>query len=133
MLSFVVGVGVVNAMLVSVRLRTREIGTLRALGLSRTRVLLLFVLEGAILGVVASGIGAAFGAMVAALVSALAIPVDSEAFRDIYLTGVLRLSVTPALVIRATLGITVVSGLACIWPALRAARLAPVAAFRTED
>ena len=53
------GVGVVNAMLMSVRERTREIGTMRALGMRRSRVVRLFVLEGLALGVVSALAGAA--------------------------------------------------------------------------
>ena len=57
----------------------------------------------------------------------------AEAFRDIYLSGVLRFSVQPMLLVQATLGIATVSSVACIWLALRAARLRPIAAFRVEN
>ena len=56
------GVGVVNAMLMSVHERTREIGTMRALGMRRSRVVRLFVLEGMALGFVSALAGALGGA-----------------------------------------------------------------------
>ena len=50
-------VGIVNAMLMSVHERTREIGTMRALGMRRAMVVRLFVLEGLALGLVSAVAG----------------------------------------------------------------------------
>jgi len=52
---------VVNTMSMSVMERTREIGTLRALGVRKKGIALQFVLEGAILGVVGATLGIALG------------------------------------------------------------------------
>ena len=54
----VVMLGLVNAMLMGVLERVREVGTLLALGMRRRRVAGLFVLEGLVLGVVGAGGGA---------------------------------------------------------------------------
>ena len=44
-------IGILNTLAIAIRERTREIGTLRAIGMQRRKVLWLFVLETALLGV----------------------------------------------------------------------------------
>jgi len=56
----IVVMSVVNTMSMSVMERTREIGTMRALGLKRYGVKFLFATEGALLGLLGSAVGAAF-------------------------------------------------------------------------
>ncbi len=53
----IVVMSVINTMGMAVVERTREIGTLRALGLKRRGVSLLFAIEGALLGLLGSGVG----------------------------------------------------------------------------
>ena len=63
----------------SVRERTREIGTMRALGMRRSRVVRLFVLEGMALGVVSAVAGALAGGAVVAYLAATGIPMKAGA------------------------------------------------------
>lgn len=58
---FVGGLGIANMMLVSVTERTREIGIRRSLGASRFHVLLQFLTEAAVLGLVGGAVGVAAG------------------------------------------------------------------------
>src|SRR5207248_1671185 len=58
----VVLLGIVNSMLMSVLERVREIGTMMAVGVRRSQVARLFVLEGSAIGLSGSAIGAAAGA-----------------------------------------------------------------------
>ena len=53
--------GIANTILMAAYERVREIGTLRALGMTESGVLRLFMLEGALVGVVGSLLGAAWG------------------------------------------------------------------------
>lgn len=64
-LFFVILIGVVNTLRMAVKERTREIGTIRAIGMQRGDVLALFVCEASILAFFASIVGTilAFGAM----------------------------------------------------------------------
>src|SRR5205814_9390082 len=57
----VVLLGIVNAMLMSVLERVREIGTMLAVGMRRRQIVSLFVLEGMVLGALGGAIGVAIG------------------------------------------------------------------------
>jgi putative ABC transport system permease protein len=119
------GIGIVNAMLMSVHARTREIGTMRALGMRRRMVVRLFILEGFALGLVAAAIGVALGGSIVLYYGARGIPMNT--FTLTWIAGgdklfpVLQL----ASVARAALAILAVSTLAAVYPAYTASRLEP--------
>jgi ABC-type lipoprotein release transport system permease subunit len=58
---FIAGIGILNLLLMAVYERTREIGLLGALGLKPRQISLLFVLEGAMIGVVGVAFGVGLG------------------------------------------------------------------------
>lgn len=110
------GVGIANVMVISVLERRTEIGVRRALGASRRHVLLQFLLEATLLAGVGGTVGVVGGAAITAGYSSrqswtVSVPVEALA------AGV-----------GAALAIGVLAG---IYPAARAARLAPAAALRT--
>ena len=115
------GVGVMNIMLVSVSERTHEIGLRKALGATRRRVLLDFLLEGILLALASglAGWAAAYG--LAALVNQLP---RREMFGGLPVSGLTTATAFGAL------GAIAVA--AAIWPAWRAASLTPVEALRYE-
>lgn len=128
-LVLIIVVGVMNTMWMSVRERTPEIGTLRAIGMGRSRVLLLFVTEALILGLLASGFGAGLGALVASILDAARIPLPSDAAKTVLMSDTLRLSVRLDQIVRSVLVFTFVAGAASLYPASRAARMRPVTAI----
>lgn len=129
-LMLIIVVGIMNTMWMSVRERTSEIGTLRAIGMKKRRVLALFVVEAFLLGLVATAGGSLLGGVFASALNAAQIPIPSEAARMIMLSDTLYLAVQPGQLASATLLFTLITGLAALWPASRAARMRPVSAIQ---
>ncbi|MEQ9502434.1 MAG: FtsX-like permease family protein [Deltaproteobacteria bacterium] len=129
-LSLIIAVGITNSMMMSVRERTSEIGTLRAIGMSRSRVLLMFLTESLLLGLGSTLLGGLLGMGLAYGLNAAAIPVTSNAVRLILMSDTLHLVVTPGQLVLATLAFSIVASLAAFLPAFRASRLQPVKAIQ---
>ena len=125
----IIAVGIMNALYNAVRERTREIGTLRAIGMSRGQVLAMILLEALLLGALATTAGAAAGAIVALAIDAARFVIPVDAVRAILLADTLHLVVRPRAVATAVVSLTLLTGLAAIWPAVRAARLRPITAI----
>lgn len=126
----IIVIGIINAMWISVRERTPEIGTLRAVGMDRHRVLAMFLAEASMLGLGASIAGITMGGVIALVVNGLHFKLK-EAVRVILVTDTLHFSVTPLALVGATFLFTFVTALAALWPALRAAHLQPVTAIQS--
>lgn len=129
----IIMVGIVNTMWNSVRERTREIGTMRAIGMTRSRVLALILVEAAVLGLFATTGGALLGAGLALGLDAAQIGIPVQAVQAILLSDILNLVVEPGALVAGVLMLTVLTGLAAILPARHAARLRPVTAIQTID
>ena len=126
----IIGVGIMNTMWNSVRERTREIGTMRAIGMHRGSVLRLILLEAALLGFISSTLGAIVGAGLSIAINAMEVPVPIDAFKVILLADSFRFSVHSSVLIAAIGVLSVFTTLAAAWPALRAARLRPITAIQ---
>lgn len=124
---FVVLLGIVNAMLMSVLERVREIGTMLALGMRRAEVARLFLLEGAVLGALGGAAGAAIGQVVVLVLDALELRLPLAGTTT---DSVLHFGVSAGYLFSVALAACASSALAALWPALRAARLRPVEALR---
>ncbi len=124
----VVLLGIVNAMLMSVLERVREIGTMLAVGMKRRQVITMFILEGLLLGVAGGLVGAAVG-WVAVLVAArigISLPAPGATA-----PSVIRPTVTFLYLARSVGLAAAGSALAALWPARRAAQLRPVEALQS--
>jgi len=118
---FVGGIGMMNAMLMSVFERTREIGTLRALGWRRRRVVWMIVREALLLSLVSGAVGIALGIGLGELIA-------QEPTMGVFLKGVY----SPALLTKALLIAVVLGSIGALYPAWRAANLSPIEALRYE-
>ncbi len=126
----VAALGIANTMLMSVLERTREIGIMKAVGAGNIQLQLIFLVEGSLLGLVGGGLGLllAWGA---------SFPADawtrSMVSRDLKVELKESLFVFPMwLAVAAPLFAVVVTTLAAVFPARRAARVDTVAALRHE-
>jgi ABC-type lipoprotein release transport system permease subunit len=124
----IVVTGIMNTMWIAIRERTREIGTLRAIGMQRRGVLWMFLLESLLLGVFSASAGALAGVAIATGLNGLhiAVPLGVQLF---LMSDHLHLAVHGGLIVRAIITLTVVTGLAALYPSFRAARLMPVTAM----
>jgi putative ABC transport system permease protein len=120
--------GIMNTMWIAIRERTREIGTLRAIGMQRGSVVRMFLWESFLLGVFGAIAGAVVGAMTAGVLNSanIHVPLSVQLF---LMSDTLKLSVLPKALGGAIALISIVTGLAALYPALRAARLKPVDAM----
>jgi len=120
--------GIMNTMWIAIRERTREIGTLRAIGMQRGSVVRMFLWESFLLGVFGAVAGAVVGVMTAGVLNSanIHVPLSVQLF---LMSDTLKLSVLPSALGGAIALISVVTALAALYPALRAARLKPVDAM----
>jgi putative ABC transport system permease protein len=129
-MAIIVAAGVLNTALMSVFERTREIGTLRAVGARRARVSLLFLAEAAILAVLAAAAGGLLGAGLVAFFGRVGIPAFSEAQRYSYGGDYLFPLVSWADATRVPAVMTLICIAAAVGPAVMAARMRPADALR---
>jgi putative ABC transport system permease protein len=125
--AFIMGIGAVfgamNTMYALVSSRTREIGTLRALGFSRRAILVSFVLESVFLALVAGAVGCL-----------LALPMhgfstgtgQTQSFSEI----AFNFRITPGIVITSMVFAVLMGLVGGLLPALRGARLPITSALR---
>jgi putative ABC transport system permease protein len=127
-LMVIVAVGIVNTLAIAIRERTREIGTLRAIGMQRSQVLRLTLLEAFLLGLAGALVGAMLGAAGAAALNAARIELP-ETMQYFLLQRNLHLAVHPGQVAVYVAFVTGLTTAAAIWPSAYAARLRPVTAM----
>lgn len=124
----VVGVGIMIVMWISIRGRTREIGTLRAIGMQRRAVLRMFITEGFLLGFLATLGGALLGIAIAAVLTSLQVPLP-QGVQFVLLSDKLIIIPTVKWVLTSLAFITTVVTLISFGPAFVAARMKPVTAM----
>lgn len=127
-------VGIVNTILMSVFSRIREIGVLRAYGMTARDIKRLFTLEGLALGLVGSLLGVGVGALLNfyLIVHGMDMSAYAQGFGNIPVAGVLRGEWDPKTLAFGFLFGVILSLLAARIPARRAARLEPTDALRFQ-
>jgi putative ABC transport system permease protein len=110
------GVGIANVMVISVLERRSEIGLRRALGARRVHVRLQFVAEAVTLALIGGSLGAILGGFTTAVYAAM------RGWSTVVPVSALSGAVVAAVIVGAIAG---------VYPAMRAARLAPSEALRS--
>jgi len=115
------GIGIMNTMYTSVRERTREIGILKAVGAKNSSVILIFLFESGIIGLIGGVGGMILGLGMAKLI---------ELVGQVHPVFYIQASITPGIVL---FGLFFSFGVGCLsgfFPSRSASKLKPVEALR---
>jgi putative ABC transport system permease protein len=132
-LLLIIAVGIMNTMWMAIRERTGEIGTLRAVGMQRSNVALMILIEAMVLAFAATAAGALLAVSIAWALDWAQLTIASDAIRFILISNKLHMVIVPWQVIASVVSFTLVAGLAALFPAIRAARMQPVTAIQQVE
>ncbi len=131
---FLVALVIINNSMVMATLdRTREIGTMRAIGAQRSYVLKMFLIESTVLGVGFGILGTLLGSMLIVFLGRVGIPAVSDELYFLFAGSHLYPVLLPGHLITAFVVVFVVSLASTLYPARLAARIQPVKAMGKED
>jgi lipoprotein-releasing system permease protein len=133
----VAGFGILATFFMIVVEKTRDIGTLKALGASGRGVMSIFLSYGLVLGCVGSGAGLIGGLLFVRHINEIAALVEKVTGQEVFDPTVYYFTEIPTIVYPLTIawvmvGAIAIAAMASILPALRAARMHPVQALRFE-
>ena len=124
----IVGIGILNMLLMAVYERTREIGLLGALGLKPRQISALFLLEGAMMGLVGVVFGVALGVFLNGLIGLVGMDFSKFASMTEY-TALINGRIYPTLglekLLQRVLTVLIIAVLASFYPAHQAAQNEP--------
>jgi putative ABC transport system permease protein len=124
--SLIVGaVGIANTMFTSVLEKTKEIGTMKAIGAKNRDILMIFLFNSAMVGFV----GGVFGVILGTLLSAVFPMIGVTMMRG---GGGTSISLSPGLMVSGLTIAVVIGVISGVVPAYRASKLKPVDALRYE-
>ena len=118
------GIGIMNTMYTSVRERTKEIGILKAVGAKNSSIVMIFLMESGIIGLIGGFLGMIPGLGLAKLI---------QAYGQVHPLFYIEASITPGIIL---FGILFSIGVGCLsgfFPARSAANLKPVEALRYSE
>jgi lipoprotein-releasing system permease protein len=133
----VAGFGILATFFMIVVEKTRDIGTLKALGASGSGVMSIFLSYGLLLGIVGSGVGMVGGLVFVKNINSIAAVIEKITGQEVFDPTVYYFNSIPTIVDPFTImwvvaGSVLIATTASVLPALRAARMNPVQALRFE-
>ena len=126
----VAGVGIMNIMLFCVQERTHEIGVLKALGARKRHIRMQFLGEALALSILGGVLGYILSMVIANWIGV--IPLLGPIFEDTSGQGDIHLIVNCRVFFTSFLTFAIIGLLSGTWPAIKASRLNPVEALRSE-
>jgi lipoprotein-releasing system permease protein len=133
----VAGFGILATFFMIVVEKTRDIGTLKALGASSSGVMSIFLSYGVLLGIVGSGVGMVGGLIFIKYINSIAALIEQVTGQEVFDPTVYYFNSIPTIVDPWTIawvvaGSVAIATMASVLPSLRAARMHPVRALRFE-
>jgi putative ABC transport system permease protein len=128
-LFFIILIGVINTLRMTIRERTREIGTIRAIGMQKNDVRNSFILETLLLTAFSCIAGIILGIIVMQILGAIQFNVDSV-LSMILKDKHLYFKLDPLSILGNFVLIMAISGVTAYFPARRAAKMSAVEALR---
>ncbi|UCD19004.1 MAG: ABC transporter permease [candidate division WOR-3 bacterium] len=129
----IAAVGIINTMLMAVMERIPEIGTLKAMGFSNSRIVRMFIYEGGIIG----ALGSALGCLIGMLISIYLVQVGldfSGLFENVDIVYPMKFIIKGEIdyvnMLYVFLFGIIVSVMVTLWPVRKATKLEPVDALR---
>ena len=125
----VAALNIIASLILLVMEKTRDIAILKTMGASKRSIMLVFLLQGTIIGVIGTVLGALAGTAIATLADRyrlISIP------SDVYQVSYLPFKVLPEDLVSVIVGAVVVCFVATLYPSRQAAKLDPAQALRYE-
>jgi len=132
---FALAFGIINTMLMAILERTKELGMLMAIGMSRKRIFYMIMLETIFLTLVGAVLGMAFGWLAITITghTGLDFSVVGEGFEAMGWSALVYPSITPDFFFGVTLLVIATGILSSILPARKALSLNPVDAIKSDN
>ena len=125
----VAALNIIASLILLVMEKTRDIAILKTMGASKRSIMLVFLLQGTIIGVIGTALGALAGTAIATIADRyrlISIP------SDVYQVSYLPFKVLPGDLVSVIIGAVVVCFIATLYPSRQAAKLDPAQALRYE-
>jgi putative ABC transport system permease protein len=129
-LLLIVCVGVINTVFLSVSERTREIGTMMAMGAKKRSIITLFMLEGTILSVLSSVFGAVAGVVLSLIFEKIGFEAPSEGAANLFGGTHLYPYLSYPPVVFSLCFVVVMTLIGIGYPIIKASRMEPTEALR---
>ena len=129
-IAFIVALGVLNVLRMSARERYREFGVMLSVGLSRSRLFAMILVESLALGIIGAAVGAAAGGALSHYHATEGLDLGAFMEGDATYMGIsmsdrLYFVVSPETILFPAIGLVVVTVLCALWPAIAAIGLEP--------